>query len=295
MGMRSINTRPQRITPRGDGDSLNRYLQDVTQCSGDVLTPEEEVELFMKIKQWDNKAREKFIKANLRFVISVAKQYTWPWAQLQDLISEWNIWLIKAVDRFDETRWFKFISYAVWRIRQSMLQYISTNTTIRRPLNKVAIDNKISKYVGKFLQEYQRFPTVDEISDDMEIERKEVLRYFDASSLISLKSLDDTWYTEDSPLVDIVPDSKMKSPDFDLEQSTTSKAILDILNSKLTEKQRTIITMYFWIWQDREKSLEEIAEILDISRERVRQVRDKALKMLKKAMTLEKMNNSLNE
>ncbi len=280
--LKSIDTRGMRITPRDDENTLKKYLNEIAGPEYNTLTPDEEVELFYKIKEWDEKAKEKIIKANLRFVVSVAKQYTKWWKLLQELIEEWNIWLIKAVNRFDVTKWFKFITYAVWRIRQSISQYLAKNSTIVRPLNWESIRKKIQKFEIEFQQKNTRLPSKNEIMEGLWLEEKDVISYFEASPLSTLKSLDDTWYTEDSPLVDIIPNHDIKSPDFDLQKSNQRETILKTLKANLKPFEYDIITSYFWIWKDRAKSYEEIWFDMEFSRERIRQIIKRTLSKLSK-------------
>lgn len=297
--LRSIDTRPTRITPRKEYESLEKYLRELSNPEYNTLTPEEEVELFRKVKEWDQTAREKFIKANLRFVVSVAKQYAKSWKALQDLIDEWNIWLMKAIDRFDETKWFKFISYAVWRIRQGMLQYLSTsNSTIRRPLSQENIRRKVQTFESQFQQEHTRMPSKQEIMDWLSLSEKDMKSYLDASSLVILKSLDDTWYTDDSPLLDVVPDNNSKPADLNLEIDTQKQYILKVLKNNLKPHEYEIITSHFWLWWKRQKSYEEIAFDMELSRERVRQISDRVCLKLSKLLKwteLHELYKSLNE
>ena len=299
--MKSINTRPTRITPRKEWTSFEKYLQDICACGVDTLTPDEEVELFKKVKQWDEKARDRFIKANLRFVVSVAKQYRTSWIPLQDLIGEWNIWLMKAVERFDETRWFKFISYAVWRIRQSILQYIDNRSnTIRRPISQENIRRKIQKFEMKYLQDNWFPPSEEEIKESLSLSEKEFANYKATSPSISVKSLDDTWFSDDNDasLLDVIPDKSAKSPGLDLEINSQRDHLMKILKNNLKPWEYEILTSYYWLWWKREKTLEEIGYDLEISRERVRQIRDKACHRLAKILhwtELHKLYNSLNE
>ena len=297
--LKSIDTRPTRITPRKDYEWLEKYLKELANSEYNTLTPEEEVELFGKVKEWDEKAREKFIKANLRFVVSVAKQYAKSWKLLQDLIDEWNIWLMKAIDRFDETKWFKFISYAVWRIRQGMLQYLSNHgNTIRRPLSQENLRKRIQNFESKFQQEHTRLPSKQEIMDGLWLDEKDVKNYFDANSLIILKSLDDTWYTDDSPLLDIIPDNNSRPTDLNLEINDQKQYILKILKNNLKSYEYDIITSHFWLWWKRAKSYEEIAFDMELSRERVRQITNKVCLRLSKLLKwteIHKLYKSLNE
>lgn len=270
MGMKSIDTRLQKITPRGEWDSLDRYLLDVSQC-GDKLTSEEEIELITRIKQWDNIAREKFIKSNLRFVISVAKQYDSPWVRLQDLIDEWNIWLIKAVDRFDETRWFRFISYAVWWIRQRILQYKAEMRFIQYPANRS--NGKIGRFEQKFMQEYWRMPRIDEVCDGCDIDEDAYKQYLSVTSNSKAQSLDQP-FNDDSEhsLYDTIGDKSTPAPDHNIIQETEKSGIIQVLEHRMDDKATytgaLACALLYWLnpkWinpENKEHTYEEISEIL---------------------------------
>ena len=267
----------KQITDRNAG-TLDKYLADIAKES--LLTTEEEVALAQRIKEGDQVALDKLVRANLRFVVSVAKQYQNQGMSLQDLINEGNLGLVKAAQRFDETRGFKFISYAVWWIRQSILQAVAEQARIiRLPMNQVGALAKVKKAVSLLEQKLERRPTLKEIAEELNMPEDKV------DQLLSLNSravstdapLDDE---DDANFLDVyIPEDEVQT-DARVEQESTSKAIrksLDMLN----EKERTIICMYFGLGTSREYSLEEIAMKLDISRERTRQIRDRALKRLK--------------
>ena len=267
----------KQITDRNAG-TLDKYLADIAKES--LLTTEEEVALAQRIKAGDQVALDKLVRANLRFVVSVAKQYQNQGMSLQDLINEGNLGLVKAAQRFDETRGFKFISYAVWWIRQSILQAVAEQARIiRLPMNQVGALAKVKKAVSLLEQKLERRPTLKEIAEELNMPEDKV------DQLLSLNSravstdapLDDE---DDANFLDVYVAEDEASTDAEVEQESTSKAIrksLDMLN----EKERTIICMYFGLGSTREYSLEEIAMKLDISRERTRQIRDRALKRLK--------------
>ena len=267
----------KQITDRNAG-TLDKYLADIAKES--LLTTEEEVALAQRIKEGDQVALDKLVRANLRFVVSVAKQYQNQGMSLQDLINEGNLGLVKAAQRFDETRGFKFISYAVWWIRQSILQAVAEQARIiRLPMNQVGALAKVKKAVSLLEQKLERRPTLKEIAEELNMPEDKV------DQLLSLNSravstdapLDDE---DDANFLDVYVAEDEASTDAGVEQESTSKAIrksLDMLN----EKERTIICMYFGLGTSREYSLEEIAMKLDISRERTRQIRDRALKRLK--------------
>ena len=267
----------KQITNRNAG-TLDKYLADIAKEA--LLTTDEEVELAQRIKQGDQAALDKLVRANLRFVVSVAKQYQNQGLSLQDLINEGNLGLVKAAQRFDETRGFKFISYAVWWIRQSILQAVAEQARIiRLPMNQVGALAKVKKVVALLEQKLERRPTVKEVADELGMNEDKV------DQLLSLNSravstdapLDDE---DDANFLDVYVAEDSVQTDSAVELESTSKAIrssLDMLN----EKERTIICMYFGLGTSREYSLEEIAMKLNISRERTRQIRDRALKRLK--------------
>lgn len=267
----------KQITDRNTG-TLDKYLSDIAKES--LLTTEEEVELAQRIKAGDRTALEKLVKANLRFVVSVAKQYQNQGLSLQDLINEGNLGLVKAAQRFDETRGFKFISYAVWWIRQSILQAVAEQARIiRLPMNQVGALARVKKAVSLLEQKLERRPSIKEIADAVDLPEDKV------DQLLSLNSravstdapIDDQ---DDTNFLDIYVAEDETQTDAVVERESTSRAIrrsLDMLN----EKERTIVCMYFGLGTTREYSLEEIAMKLNISRERTRQIRDRALKRLR--------------
>ena len=267
----------KQITDRNAG-TLDKYLADIAKES--LLTADEEVQLAQRIKAGDQAALDRLTKANLRFVVSVAKQYQNQGMSLQDLINEGNLGLVKAAQRFDETRGFKFISYAVWWIRQSILQAVAEQARIiRLPMNQVGAMAKVKKAVSLLEQKLERRPTVKEIADEVGLpeDKVEQLLSFNSRAVSTDAPLDDE---DDANFLDVYVNDDEMQTDAVVEQESTSRAIrksLDMLN----EKERTIVCMYFGLGTSREYSLEEIAMKLDISRERTRQIRDRALKRLK--------------
>ena len=267
----------KQITDRNAG-TLDKYLADIAKES--LLTTDEEVALAQRIKAGDQVALDKLVRANLRFVVSVAKQYQNQGMSLQDLINEGNLGLVKAAQRFDETRGFKFISYAVWWIRQSILQAVAEQARIiRLPMNQVGALAKVKKAVSLLEQKLERRPTIKEIADEVGLpeDKVEQLMSLNARAISTDAPLDDE---DDASFLDVYVNEDETQTDTVVEQESTSKAIrksLDMLN----EKERTIICMYFGLGTSREYSLEEIAMKLNISRERTRQIRDRALKRLK--------------
>ncbi len=266
------------ITNR-ESHSLEKYLQEIGKV--DLLTPEEEVELAKRIKQDDEVALERLTKANLRFVVSVAKQYQNQGLSLSDLINEGNLGLIKAAQRFDETRGFKFISYAVWWIRQSILQALAEQSRIvRLPLNKVGSLNKINKAFSHLEQEYEREPSPDELADNLEIDSSEVQTTLGvASRHVSMDAPFEEG--EDNSLLDVLENGSAPETDNDLEYSESLRREIERSLSTLTERQRDVIKLYFGIGVKHSISLEDIGEELGLTRERVRQIKDKALNKLR--------------
>ena len=260
------------ITNR-ESASLDKYLQEIGR--EELVSPEEEVELAQRIRKGDQEALEKLTRANLRFVVSVAKQYQNQGLSLPDLINEGNLGLIKAAEKFDETRGFKFISYAVWWIRQSILQAIAEQSRIvRLPLNQVGSLNKINKALGKFEQENERQPSTDELADMIDIPKDKIADTLRVSG--RHVSVDAPFVEgEDNSLLDVLPNDD--SPSADRGLSTEIERALQIL----TPREREIIKSFFGIGCQ-EMTLEEIGERLDLTRERVRQIKEKAIRKLKK-------------
>ena len=262
------------ITNR-ESQSLEKYLQEIGKV--ELITPEEEVQLAIRIKQGDLKALDRLTKANLRFVVSVAKQYQSQGLSLPDLINEGNLGLIKAAQRFDETRGFKFISYAVWWIRQSILQALAEQSRIvRLPLNKVGLTNRINKAYQQLEQEYEREPSVEELAEVLELDTEEVAATLSMSSRhVSMDSpIADG---EDSTLIDIMfnPNAELADENI-INKESLEKEIERSLNA-LTDRQQEVIRYFFGIGIDHPMSLEDIGERFCLTRERVRQIKDKAI------------------
>lgn len=265
------------ITNR-DIKSLDKYLQDI--CSEELLTPDEEVKLAQQIKNGDQEALERLTKANLRFVVSVAKQYQNQGLSLPDLINEGNLGLIKAAEKFDETRGFKFISYAVWWIRQSILQALAEQSRIvRLPLNQVGSLNKINKALGKFEQEFERQPSTDELSEMIDVPKDKIADTMRVSG--RHVSVDAPFVEgEDNSLLDVLANEDSPMADRGLNNESLSTEIERALQI-LTVREREIVKSFFGIGCQ-EMTLEEIGERLDLTRERVRQIKEKAIRKLKK-------------
>lgn len=265
------------ITNRELG-SLDKYLADIAR--EEMVTPEEEVLLAQRIREGDDIALERLVKANLRFVVSVAKQYQNQGLSLPDLINEGNVGLIKAAQRFDETKGFKFISYAVWWIRQSILQAVAEQSRlVRLPLNQVGALSKIKKTSTRLEQLYHRQPTTKEIAEELDLPEHKVMAAFrmNAKELSMDAPIGED---EDMSLIDtIIPESSI-STDENLIRNIDGAEIRRSM-SILSEKEREILNLYFGIDVSHNYTLEEIAYRLDLTRERVRQIKDKALKKLK--------------
>ena len=267
----------RQITNRDTG-TLDKYLSDIAKER--LLTADEEVELAQRIKAGDQTALDKLVRSNLRFVVSVAKQYQNQGLSLQDLINEGNLGLVKAAQRFDETRGFKFISYAVWWIRQSILQAVAEQARIiRLPMNQVGALAKTKKTISMLEQKLQRRPTIKEISEatDLPEDRVEQLMTLTARHISTDAPLDDN---EDANILDVFVQDDGMGTDSIVELESANRAIRHSLDT-LSEKERTILSLYFGLGTPREYSLEEIAMKLGISRERTRQIRDRALKRLR--------------
>ena len=260
--------------------SLDKYLQEIGRV--DLITAEEEVELARRIKQGDQLALEKLTKANLRFVVSVSKQYQNQGLSLPDLINEGNLGLIKAAQRFDETRGFKFISYAVWWIRQSILQALAEQSRIvRLPLNKIGSINKIIMAFAKLEQEFERPPTPAELAEVLEMTLDEVKQSLRNSGRhvsmdAPLKDGDDS----SSTMYDVLQTNDTPSPDTDLLHESLRREIERSLRT-LTAREGDVVRLYFGLNGEHPLTLEEIGERFDLTRERVRQIKEKAIRRLK--------------
>ncbi|OIP02647.1 MAG: RNA polymerase subunit sigma [Bacteroidetes bacterium CG2_30_33_31] len=258
--------------------SLDKYLQEIGRV--DLITADEEVALAQKIKQGDQRALEKLTKANLRFVVSVAKQYQNQGLSLPDLINEGNLGLIKAAQRFDETRGFKFISYAVWWIRQSILQALAEQSRIvRLPLNKIGAINKINKTYNSLEQIFERPPNPDEIADKLDITEKEVKDSMKNSGRhISMDA--PLIQDEDTNMYDVIRQNDTPTPETGLLYDSLRKEISRAI-STLTVRESDVIKLYYGLDGAHPMTLEEIGERFDLTRERVRQIKEKAIRRLK--------------
>ena len=267
----------KQITNR-ESQSLDKYLQEIGRV--ELLTPEEEVSLAKKIKEGDGIALEKLTKANLRFVVSVAKQYQKQGLTLGDLINEGNLGLIKAAQRFDETRGFKFISYAVWWIRQSILQALAEQSRIvRLPLNRVGSLNKISKTFSELEQKFEREPSPEELAEVLELTESEVVDTMKISG--RHVSVDAPFAQgEENSLLDVLDNGEDDTPDSELMNDSLRREVQRAL-STLTKREADVITLYFGLDNNQAYTLEEIGEKFTLTRERVRQIKEKAIRRLR--------------
>lgn len=266
------------ITSRGS-EALERYLQDISK--EEMVSTDEEVELAKRIRQGDKNALERLVKANLRFVVSVAKQYQGQGLELTDLINEGNVGLINAAMKFDETRGFKFISYAVWWVRQSILQALADKSRlVRLPLNQIGYVSKVNHFYHDFMQKNNRAPSLDEVADALGMEKSKVnAALLTSGKHISMNAplIDD----EDSCLLDLLTNDDKGNADSALISDSLKEEVHHALDL-LPERESQVIRMYFGI-NTPELSLEEIGEKLNLSRERVRQIKEKALTLLRNA------------
>lgn len=263
-----------------ESQSLDKYLQEIGKV--DLLSPQEEIDLARRIKKGDQKALEKLTKANLRFVVSVAKQYQNQGLSLGDLINEGNLGLIKAAKRFDETRGFKFISYAVWWIRQSILQALAEQSRIvRLPLNRVGALNKIGKAFSTLEQEFEREPSASELAEELD------MSLFEVSDTLKISgrhvSMDAPFAQgEDNRLLDVIQDNRQPAPDSGLLEQSLKEEVKRAL-ATLSERESQVIKLYFGLDSEHSLTLEEIGEKFNLTRERVRQIKEKAIRRLRHA------------
>ena len=273
--MRQFKIQKNSITQRDH--ALEKYLQDIAH--EDLISVDEEVALAQRIRQGDQAALRKLVNANLRFVVSVAKQYQNQGLDLLDLIQEGNVGLTKAAQKFDETRGFKFISYAVWWIRQSILQALAEQSRIvRLPLNQVGSLNKIGKALNKFEQENERRPSVEELANQLDVTPEKISDTLKVSG--RPVSMDAPFAEgEDNTLLDVMSNDDTPDTDYKLNQESLSQEV-DRALSSLSERERDILKMFFGIGCS-ERTLEEIGTEFGLTRERVRQIKEKALRKLK--------------
>lgn len=280
----------QKKTDNRPKQSIEKYLEEIGGFS--PLPPEEEIELTRNIRKGNSEALDKLVKANLRFVISVAKEYQGQGLPLQDLISEGNLGLIKAAQRFDETRGFKFISYAVWWIRQSILQALAEQSrVVRLPLNRVGAINKVGRVLEKLEKRYGREPSMHEVADNMEMTDYEVADVLKTSA--RHLSLDEPFKEEEgNNLLDVLESDRYAPPDDSLMQESLKEEIDKVLVT-LKPREAEIIRLYFGLEGDRPLTLEEIGEHFQLTRERVRQIKEKALRRMRHRSRLEPLRKYL--
>lgn len=257
--------------------TLQRYLEEIGKIP--LLTPEEEVELARRVREGDQEALQQLTRANLRFVVSVAKQYRGLGLSFIDLINEGNYGLIKAAQRFDETRGFRFISYAVWWIRQSILQALENSRTVRIPHNHIGIISKVRKASEALRQQLGRSPTIEELAEELDIKPEKILDAVQYKP--RAMSLDEPFGDEeDGSLLDVLPHEEETAPDQELMEESLRIDIERALN-ELDPREAEVTRLYFGIGQESPQTLDQIAEQLDLSRERVRHIKDKALRELR--------------
>ena len=257
---------------------MEKYFNDISKV--DLLTLEEEVDLARRIREGDEVALEKLTKANLRFVVSVAKQYQNSRIPLNDLINEGNLGLVKAAKKFDETRGFKFISYAVWWIRQSIMQALADQSRlVRLPLNKIGSLSKINNAAAIIEQEYEREPTAEELAEFLDITVDEVKNTMDSST--KQISVDAPFVEgESNSLLDVLENEEAESVDEELAYRDSLKVEIERILTILSEREREVVKRFFGIGYESKSSLEEIGDDLGLTRERVRQIKDKAIRKL---------------
>ena len=270
------------ITNRSE-ESLDKYLVEISRIP--MISAEEEVELAQAIRaggQKANKAREKLVTANLRFVVSVAKQYQHQGLPLTDLINEGNIGLITAADRFDDTRGFKFISYAIWWIRQSILQAIADySNTVRRPQSQIAISNKIKTATNEFLQKHQRYPSAEELSEIIELEIEKIEKAIQGEAHVA--SIDAPLTDDESQtMVDTLASSSEYAADSQVDHESMCSDLMQVLCSVLSERECKIVIQSFGIGCQ-ERGLEDIGNDMGLTRERVRQIRERGIDKIRKS------------
>ncbi|UCH66249.1 MAG: RNA polymerase sigma factor RpoD/SigA [Ignavibacterium sp.] len=271
----------KQITNR-ESKSLDQYFQDIGKI--DLITPEEEIQLALLIKKGDEVAKDKLIKANLRFVVSVAKQFQNQGLTLGDLINEGNIGLIKAAQKFDVTRGFKFISYAVWWIRQGIMQAIADQQrVVRLPLNRISLLTKISKASKALEQEYERKPSAEELAHYLDISTDEVSYTLQTSGRqLSFDAPLSKSNENNNSLLDIIPDNMHTLPDKDLMKESLKSEVKNILVN-LSEREAKVIMLSYGIGCEKSATLEEIGDQFNLTRERIRQIKEKALSKLKQS------------
>ncbi len=283
----------RQLTNR-ENKSLDLYFQEIGKV--DLLTPDEEIDLAIKIKNGDINAQNKLVRANLRFVVSVAKMYQNQGLSLGDLINEGNIGLVKAAQRFDETRGFKFISYAVWWVRQGIMSAIADQSrVVRLPLNRVGNLTKLGKVYRELEQEFERKPTTEELAKILEISSDEVAYILQISSRqVSMDAPISNSDESKSTLMDILHNEEQPMPDTDLMHDSLRNEVADIL-STLDEREAEVIRLSFGIGSNQKATLEEIGERFNLTRERIRQIKENALRKLRSSKRSNKLKDYLGQ
>jgi RNA polymerase primary sigma factor len=283
----------RQLTNR-ENKSLDLYFQEIGKV--DLLTPDEEIDLAIKIKNGDINAQNKLVRANLRFVVSVAKMYQNQGLSLGDLINEGNIGLVKAAQRFDETRGFKFISYAVWWVRQGIMSAIADQSrVVRLPLNRVGNLTKLGKVYRELEQEFERKPTTEELAKILEISSDEVAYILQISSRqVSVDAPISNSDESKSTLMDILHNEEQPMPDTDLMHDSLRNEVADIL-STLDEREAEVIRLSFGIGSNQKATLEEIGERFNLTRERIRQIKENALRKLRSSKRSNKLKDYLGQ
>lgn len=280
-----------KITSR-ESMSLDKYLSDISKI--DMLTPEEETELAKKIREGDEAAFARMVNANLRFVVSVAKQYQNQGLTLSDLINEGNVGLMKACTRFDETKGFKFISYAVWWIRQSILQAIVEHSRlVRLPLNKVSAYNKVNESYQRFLQEFEREPSTEELADMLDITPSEVTNVLKGGNRHVSFDAPVGGDEGDSTILDLFQSEDNDLPDNELIENSLNVELEAGLQSLSSRERKVLVAYYGLNEQGRSLTLEEIGDLYGLTRERVRQIKERAIRRLRKSTNRNKLKSYL--
>ncbi len=259
-------------------DSIRMYLNEIWRVN--LLSAEEEIDLWRRIRKWEQEARKKLAAANLRLVVSIAKKYMWRWLWLLDLIQEWNVWLFRAVDKFDPDRWFKFSTYATWWIRQWVTRAIADQArTIRVPVHMIETINKFNHTFRRLTQELTREPLMEELATEMDMDIKKVRQIMRISQ--DILSLDaPVWSEEDTTLWDFIEDDKNLTPDKETNVNLLKENLYEMLDF-LTPREKKIIIMRFWLWGWDVYTLEEVWKEFWVTRERIRQIEAKTLEKLK--------------
>ena len=291
--MRPIKTNVMRYIPHDKWWAFEKYKSTISDKKYAPKTIQEELELVQKMHLWDSKAREELINSNLRFVVSIAQKYTTDPIVLQDLVQEWNLWLIKAVSRFDDTKWFRLISYAVWWIRQAILQYMAhDNNPVKIPANHISLIKRIEKFLNMFLQTNNRPPTDQEIIDWAKISEDELEKYYKYMRPWDVWWLDNE-IGDDLRFWDIIANEDYLPPDSKIEIQSIREKILESIKSILKPKEQLVIKRSFWIWSEQKTDF-EISKTLNRTESTIKKLRNRSIEKLKSALTLSELENIFN-